>query len=281
MIKKNILKNLSAALLSLSFLAPPAIAGTPVKPTEEAPPIEESKPSVVSGWISFDLNSHFMSYGLDVWAAGNRFSKGTFNPSLELSLALPLEGLSAIVGTFWDINNNAESNIGGWIQEVDVWAGLSYSWKDLSATVLYQAWNYGSQTEHILDVTLKYANNLFLNPAFTLHTRMGAELEGPGGVGPSNSGVFFVPNLSYDLEIWKFTITPSAAMGFCTDDFHGGEGGYAYTALGISASVPIPYLPGDWELHGGVTYYNTNPDVIPTNPKNNFITANVGVKLSF
>ncbi|MCX7713150.1 MAG: hypothetical protein N2035_05730 [Chthoniobacterales bacterium] len=276
-LNKSILLAITAALVPCS-----AFAGTPVKASKEVtPPVEEKEKSVVSGWISFDLNSHFMSYGLDVWAAGNSWRKGTFNPSLELSLALPVEGLSAIVGTFWDINNNATSNIGKYIQEVDVWAGLSYTWKEFSTTVLYQAWNYASQTESVLDVILKYANNTFLNPALTIHTRMNASLEGPGGDGPGNAGVFFVPNLSYNWKIWELTITPSAAMGFCTTDFHGADGGYAYTALGVAASVPIPYLPGNWELHGSVTYYNTNKDVIPTNPDDNFLTANVGVKLSF
>jgi hypothetical protein len=70
-------------------------------------------------------------------------------------------------------------------------------------------------------------------------------------------------------------------MGFATDDFHGGDGGYGYTAIGVGGSVPIPYLPGSWELHGGVTYYNTSNAVIPTNPANNFVTGNIGVKLMF
>jgi hypothetical protein len=45
--------------------------------------------------------------------------------------------------------------------------------------------------------------------------------------------------------------------------------------------VPIPYLPGSWDLHGGVTYYNTSNAVIPTNPADNFVTGNIGVKLMF
>ncbi len=30
-----------------------------------------------------------------------------------------------------------------------------------------------------------------------------------------------------------------------------------------------------------ITYYNTNEDVIPNNPASNFVTGNIGIKLSF
>ena len=239
---------------------------------------EETEAKAFSGWVSFDLNSHFISYGADIWGGGTSWDRGVFNPSAELAWASPIKGLSVVVGTWWDVNNNTKSSIGGYIQEIDVWAGLSYSWHDLSLTVLYQAWNYGGDTEQILDVILKYNNNTFLNPALTIHNRLDpGAAEGGGG----NDGTFFVPNISYNIKLWVFTITPSFAIGFCTDDFHGGDGGYGYLTVGLNGSVPIPYLPGSWELHGGVAYYNTNKDVIPSNPDSNFVTGNVGIKLSF
>lgn len=254
-----------------------AFAGTEVAAKEKViTPVEETP--AFSGWLSFDLNSHFISYGADVWAGGTNWDRGTFNPSAELAWASPIPGLSVVVGSWWDVNNNVPSSIGGQLQEVDVWTGLSYAYEDLSVTVLYQAWMYGGDTEQILDVILKYANNTFLNPTLVIHNRLypGAA-EGGGG----QDGTFFVPSLSYNLKLGPVTITPSAAMGFCTDDFHGGGGGYAYTALALNGSVPIPYLPGSWELHGGITYYNTNDYTIPSNPAENFVTGNVGIKLSF
>jgi len=275
MIRKPTIGAILALAAGFTATVSSTYAGTPAK--EEVVIVEEEKPAF-SGWLSFDLNSHFISYGSDVWGAGTSWGRGVFNPSAELAWATPVPGLTAVVGSWWDVNNNAPSAIGGMLQEVDVWTGLSYSYKDVSLTVLYQAWMYGGSTEQILDVILGYNNNTFLNPKLIIHNRLypGAA-EGGGG----KNGTFFVPNISYNFEIWKFTITPSAAMGFATKDFHGGGGGYAYTALGLNGSVPIPYLPGNWELHGGITYYNTNNYVIPNNVANNFVTGNIGIKLSF
>ena len=277
MLKMKSLRAL-AALTVGTMTVGSAFAGTTTAPAQkEVAVVEEEKPAF-TGWLSFDLNSHFISYGSDVWGGGTSWGRGVFNPSGEITWASPIKGLSVVAGTWWDVNNNAPSTIGGYLQEVDVWAGLSYGYKDFSVTVLYQAWNYGGETEQILDVALKYANNNFLNPSIVFHNRVDpGAAEGGGG----HNGTFFVPNISYNFKIWKFTITPSAALGLCTEDYHGGGGGYAYTALGLNGSVPIPYLPGDWELHGGITYYNTNDVVIPNNVANNFVTGNIGIKLSF
>lgn len=280
MLRKSSISALLAVCVGSAAYNTSARAGTeapPSKEVKEVVEVEEKKP-IVTGWVSFDLNSHFISYGSDVWGGGTHWNKGTFNPSGELTIATPLKGLSVVAGTWWDVNDNARSTIGGYIQEIDVWAGLSYSYKEWSATILYQAWNYGGETEQILDVILKYNNNKFLNPGIVFHNRLDpGAAEGGGG----NNGTFFVPNISYNFKLGPVTITPSAAMGLCTADFHGGGGGYAYTAIALNGSVPIPYIPGNWELHGGITYYNTNDYVIPNNPANNFVTGNVGVKLSF
>jgi hypothetical protein len=280
MLKKNIISKAAILTFGLIAASSPVIAGTSTPTKEVVPAVEEETPAF-SGWLSFDLNSHFVSYGSDVWGGGTSWGRGVFNPSFELAWATPVKGLSAVVGTWWDVNNNLPSSIGGYLQEVDIWTGLSYSYKDLSLTALYQAWMYAEQTEQVLDVILKYNNNTFLNPALTIHNRLNASLEGEGGDGPGSQGTFFVPNLSYTFKVFELSITPTAAMGFCTDDFHGGSGGYAYTALGIGGSVPIPYLPGSWELHGGVTYYNTSASAIPNNVSDNFVTGNLGVKLTF
>lgn len=273
MIRKPTIGAILALAVGFTATATSTYAGSKAA-KEEVVIVEEEKPAF-SGWLSFDLNSHFISYGSDVWGGGTSWGKGTFNPSAELSWASPIPGLSAIVGSWWDVNNNAPSPIGGRLQEVDIWTGLSYAYKDLSATVLYQAWMYGASTEQILDVIFKYNNNLFLNPTFKVHNRLY-----PGASGGSN-GTFFVPSISYSFSVWKVNLSPYAEMGFCTDGFQKGGGGYAYTTIGIAASIPITFLPGSWDLHGGVAYFNTYDEVIPNNPASNFVTGNIGVKLSF
>jgi hypothetical protein len=275
---KKLTSRTALAITAAGVLAHTALAGTAVVDAKKEVIAVEPEQPAFSGWMSFDINSHFISYGADVWGAGTQWDKGVFNPSMELAWKTPIPNLSLLIGTWWDVNNNTVSSIGGMIQEIDVWFGANYTWNDLSATFLYQAWNYGGQTEQILDFTLKYNNNMFLNPAVTMHNRVDpGAAEGGGG----QNGIFVVPNISYNIPVWKFTFTPSLAVGFATKHFHGGGGGYGYLALGINGSVPIPYLPGNWELHGGITYYNTNDYVIPSNVADNFVTGNIGIKLSF
>lgn len=250
-------------------------AGETTVSKEVVPPPKED---VVSGWLSFDYNTHFISYGLDVWGGGQSWRHGTFNPSAELTIALPIPGLKVIGGTWWDVNAYAPSSIGYRIQEVDVWVGGSYTYGPLTAKLLYQAWCYGSEVEHILDLT--YSVDCLLHPQLVIHGRLDpGAAEGGGNV--EEAGVFFVPGISQPFPVGPVTITPSLNVGLCTEEYHDGDGGYAYLALGLNGSVPVPFLPGDWSLHAGVTYYNTNSDVIPANKDDNFVTGNIGMTLSF
>lgn len=249
-----------------------AYAGETVTKEVVAPPPEK----IVSGWISADFNTHFISYGADVWGGGQSWRKPTFNPSGELSIKLPLDGLSLLGGMWMDINHNGPSSFGEPLQEIDIWTGFAYTNGPISAKLLYQAWFYGGTTEQILDLTLSY--DCLLKPTLVIHGRMDpGAAEGGGG----SAGVFFVPGISHPFELGPVTVTPSLNVGFCTDDYHGGDGGYGYLALGLNASVPLPFLPGDWSFHAGVTYYNTNEDVIPANVDNNFVTGNAGITLAF
>src|SRR5690606_23477150 len=114
----------------------------------------------VSGTLSFDVNTHFISYGADVWGTGTSWRDPLFNPSFELTLAVT-DNLNFIIGTWWDVNDNAQSNIANKIQEVDVWAGLSYAFEKVTLKLLYQEWMYASQSERIVDFVI--AGNVFLN----------------------------------------------------------------------------------------------------------------------
>jgi len=77
----------------------------------------------VSGSLSLAGNTHFISYGADVWGAGSDLDDILFNPSIEITTEIA-PGVTGILGTWWDVNDNAESNIGeDYVQEVDVWFG--------------------------------------------------------------------------------------------------------------------------------------------------------------
>jgi hypothetical protein len=270
-----------SVIAALGFIATPnmASAGTPMvesKEIKEIVEIEEVPEKFVSGTLSLDVNTHFISYGFDVWGAGGEWKDALFNPSLELNLALG-GGFSWIIGTWWDVNDLAQSNIGGTIQEVDVWTGFGYSSGIFSATVLYQGWYYGGGTEHIVDGAIGF--DTILNPSLLVHGRVGNDL----GL---KDGVIVVLGVEEGFEAGPVTFSFPVSVAFGTDQFHtgpgssGGGGGYAYTSVGANLSVPLPFIPGDWEVHAGVTYYNTNPNYIP-NPTDNFLTGNAGISLLF
>lgn len=271
-----------SAVAALGLVAAPnmAFAGTMVesKEVKEVVEVEEVPEKFVSGTLAFDVNTHFISYGFDVWQIGSTWHGVEFNPSLELNLALG-GGFSWIIGTWWDVTDRQPNNstIGRTIQEVDVWTGLGYETGIVSSSVLFQSWNYGGGTEWVLDGSIGF--DTILNPSLLVHGRVDNDL------GLKN-GVIFVLGIEEGFEAGPVTFSFPVNVAFGTDKFHtgpgssGGGGGYAYTSVGANISVPLPFLPGDWEAHTGVTYYNTNPNYIP-NPDDNFVTGNIGVSLSF
>jgi len=271
--QKHRLNLIHSPLIALALTAGTAFAGT----TEPAPaPVEKD---VVSGVLNLDFNTHFISYGSDVWADGDKMSEPEFNPSLELAFALPA-GFTATLGTWWDVvpsSKGGDSAIGGRLQEVDVWAGLAYTVGDFTTKVTYQNWMYGSDTEDILDVTFSYA--CLLNPTLTVHNRLDQ------GAAFGDEGTVLVLGLSHSIEAGPVTISfPFNVAYFLTDDFHGGsEDGFGYGSIGVTASYDLAFLKpvGDWSIHGGLTYYVTDQDIIPNNEEGDFLTANLGLTLKF
>lgn len=253
-----------------------ALAGTP-EPAPMITPVEED--GVVSGTLSLDLNTHFVSYGFDVWASGGNFGgNSTFNPSLQLDWALT-DTTSLFIGTWWDVNDNVPSAIGGDLQEVDIWGGMSTSFGALSLSATYQAWMYGSDTEQILDIGIGY--DCLLSPSLTIHNRLD---EGASG---GQTGTILVLGISHDFELGPITVTPSANFAyFLQDDYHPGstEDGYGYTSLGLSASYPLSFIDskfGEWDIHGGLTYYITDDNVVANAKDDDFLTGSIGIGVAF
>jgi len=260
----------SAFALASALTSVTAHAGTKevVAPAVEAPAEEDP----VSGTLSLMVDTHFISYGADTWAAGTSWDDPLFHPSLELTLKLG-GGFSLIAGTWWDVNDNAETNIGDNIQEIDVWGGLSYATGPVTFTLLYQAWNYGSEVEEIVD--FKVAVDTFLSPYILIHGRVDS------GAAAGDTGVVGVLGGSYGFEAGPVSFSIPASVAFMTDDFQGGDAGFGYVTVGLSASVPVPFLPGDWSYSAAVNYYHTDDSVIPNNPDDDFVTGTTGLTLSF
>jgi hypothetical protein len=221
----------------------------------------------VSGSVSFDYNSHFMSYGFDVWGAGND-PELLFQPSGSLDFNYGNYGF--YTGVWFDINDQAKSSLGGDFQEVDVWVGAYYTIESITLDVAFQQWYYGGETEGILDFTISY--DAMLAPYAKLHYRM-------DGVGAQDEGTVLEIGGGYDInEI--FSIPLAIGLGL-TDGYQGGDSGFGYASTGLSFSVPVEFLTGAWDFHGGIKGFYVNDDFAPGNPDEAFLTFNVGMGLAF
>lgn len=261
------------------------MAGDPA--LAEAPPIvEEDGGLKISGSFNLDFNTHFISYGFDVWAGGTSWSNYTLNPSAALSF--DFDYFSLEVGTWWDVNSNTTSAIGGQLQEVDVWYGISIPIDKFSVGITYQDWIYAGQVEQILDISAGYDDSemwgdsgFALNPSVVFHQRLSGEgLEDHfavvAGIAPGFTLV--------ESETFGVDLSIPVNVGFFEGDFHGGEdSGFGYVSVGAQFSTPLTFVPaeyGSWALNYGLTFYYTDDSVIP-NEDEAFVTGNVGVSLSF
>lgn len=246
-------------------------AGTP---SGKAPaPVVEPETPFITGSLSLMVDTHFVSYGQDVWAAGQSWQDPLFHPSIELNFNLG-SGFSFILGSWWDVNDNAPSDIGGRIQEIDVWAGFSYTTGDWKFTLLYQDWMYASSTEQIVDFKVAYSN--FLNPYFLVHARPdgGSALEAAG----FDDGVVFQVGIAPGFSAGPVALSFPVAVSYDTDAFHGGQAGLGFASAGVTASIP---LTKQIAATVGATYYYTNDQVIPGNPDEGFIMGSAGLVITF
>ncbi|MCW0221562.1 MAG: hypothetical protein OJI67_24770 [Prosthecobacter sp.] len=268
---QGLMRNSTLAVLSAAALltAGSLQAGTPSGKEAPAPVIEPEAP-FVTGTLSLMANTHFVSYGQDVWAAGGSWQDPLFNPSLELSFNLG-SGFSFILGTWWDVNDNAVSSIGNRIQEVDVWAGFAYATGDWTFTLLYQDWMYGGSTEEIVDFKVAYSS--FLNPYLLLHGRTDR-----GAATTFGEGLVVQTGIAPGTDLGPVSLSFPVALSYDTDNFHGGQAGIGYASAGITASIP---LTKSITASIGATYFYTNDQVIPGNPDEGFIMGSAGVSVSF
>lgn len=261
---KVLLTVLSAALLTAGSIQ----AGTPSGKT--IAPTVEPEPPFITGTLSLMVDTHFVSYGQDVWGAGQSWQDPLFHPSLELNFNLG-SGFAFILGTWWDVNDNAVSSIGNRIQEVDVWAGFSYTVDKWKFSLLYQDWMYGGGTEQILDFKIAYSN--FLNPYFLVHGRLDR-----GAATAFGEGVVFQTGIAPGFNAGPVALSFPLAVSYDTDNFHGGQSGIGFGSAGITASIP---LTKQISASVGATFYYTNDQVIPGNPDEGFIVGSAGLTITF
>jgi hypothetical protein len=252
-----------------------------------------------SPWsVSFglDAQSHFISYGADVWGGGGKASpiltdSSTVNAYETVTLAIA-DNLSVFVNVWSDINNNGPESLGGDVQEIDLNTGVTYTMDKFSFTLAHGFWNYAGDTEKILDFTVAYADgdmisksgDWSLNPSVVVHYRY----DGNNG---QDTGLAVVPGIR---PAWTFskdskypvTVAVPVNVGIFSNNFQGGDSGYGFFSAGGVVSIPLTFINesgkyGTWSLSGGLTYWNTPDKAIPGNPEENFITSFVSLGLSF
>ena len=243
----------------------------------------------VFGDIGFNTNSHFVSYGLDVWGAGDSFYGNRMTNSIYGDLGVKLTpDLTWNLNVWTDLNSNAAPSLGGSLQELDINTGFSYAFgSGFTGSVTYGAWSYAASVEEILDVALAYDDTGLMfegfgfQPKVTSHNRIGAngaQQIGSAivvGIGPS----FALGDSGLSLSI------PAGLAFFTTDDFQGGtSGGLGYGYLGGSLGMPLSFIPeeyGAWSANFDLVGYFTKRSAIPTNPVSDFVTGSFNIKMAF
>ncbi len=259
-----------AALIALPVLS---WAGSVEKATAAEP---AAKPSI-TGNLSLNVDSHFVSFGSDVWGPNSQI---LFHPSIELTKAITSD-FKLILGTWWDVNDRATSSIGNRIQEVDVWFGGAYTTGILTTTALYQQWMYAGTNEQAAE--LKFAVDTFLKPSLLIHQRL--------GTGAYGADTVAVLGVAYDFKAGPVSFSVPASVSYESGGYHQGKdatgapvigkSGVGFGSLGLSASVPTDFVSKDSTFSVGVTGYATQKSVIPGNAKQNFLNLTAGISIPF
>lgn len=252
---------------------------------------EDSAGSKISGSFGIDYASHFISYGLDVWGAGDDFYGSNATNFAHFGVGIQFtDNLSGSFGVWGDINDNAPPSIGGHIQEIDVFGGLSYTAGVATLGATYQQWNYAGDVERILDLSVGlddsglWGGDFALNPSVLAHLRVGAN-EAAGQEEANAYVVSIAPGFQLlDSPTWPVSLTIPASVAFFEEDFQGGDSGYGYGSLGATTSLGLGGIPadyGEWSLAFNLTYYDTPEDAIPGNPEDAFLTGMVSIGVSY
>ncbi len=243
----------------------------------------------ISGSAGYSYNSHFISYGADVWGAGDEwlFDDETTN-FFWFDIALDFDPVTVNFGAWSEVNDNTTSGIGGNIQEVDIYGGISYTAGIATVGATYQQWFYAGDNEEVVDFSLAIDDSELI-PAFPLSPKVVWHIRANGN---DNAGqedgsavvVSIAPSIDLGMAGMGLTF-PAGIAFFLEDDFQGGwDGGYAYSYIGGSLGVPLSFVPeeyGSWSVNFDVTGYFTDEKAIPNNPEENFITSSVGLVLAY
>ncbi len=241
----------------------------------------------VTGDIGYSINSHFVSYGADVWGAGGDFFGSRSTSFIYGDVFVPVtEQLTWNVSAWTDVNRNVPSAIGGSLQELDLGTGLTYNFGMVTAGIAYGAWVYAGDVEEIVDFTLGFNDTGWIIPDFAFNPKVTWHYRASGN-GAQNIGSAVVLSVgpSFDLGSGFSLGIPAGVAFFTTDNFQGGtEGGIGYGYVGGSLGIPLTFIPesmGAWSASFDLIAYFTDKAAIPGNPQETFVTGSFGIKMAF
>ena len=241
----------------------------------------------ISGDLGISYNSHFVSYGLDVWGGGGDFYGDRATTFIYGDFFLKItDSLTFSFGAWADVNNNTTSAIGGHLQEVDVYPGLTYTIGKFALGATYQAWSYAGDVEESVDLSVGFSDmgliweNFGFNPKVVWHNRVSGN-----GAQTVGSAVVLSIGPTFPLVDTLSLTIPAGVAFFTTDDFQGGfESGYGFSYVGGSLAYGLGFIPpayGAWTVNFDLIAYFTNEDAIPSNPEASFITGSFGLKVAY
>lgn len=269
-----------------------------VSPPTPVPPLpDERVGSMLSYSAGVDFTSHFISFGADVWGGSHEispFSARSTAFAYGTITAKFTDEFSGYVNLWSDNNDNVDSEIGGPVQEIDFNVGLNYTLDKFTFGVAHTYWMFGGGAEKAFEASVVYSDadlwegtldGFALNPSFLIHYRY----DSTGDLDLENAGVLqagIKPTYTFDqVDDYPISIALPMNVGYFTDPYQGGSGaGVGYINGGISASVPLAFIPkgyGNWTVSLSEIYYHTVNDQIPGNPTDNFFVTTLSVGVAF
>jgi len=241
----------------------------------------------ISGDFGYTYNSHFVSFGADVWGAGGSFYGSRATSSFYGDVAVkPNDALTLSLGVWSDVNDNVKSNIGGHLQEVDFNPGISYAFGKFTAGLTFGAWSYAGDVEEVIDTTLSYDDTGLLAPNFALNPKVDWHYRTSGNGGQKiGSAIVFSVDPSFPITMNFSIAIPAGIALFTTDDFQGGHSsGYSFSYIGGSFDYALGFIPntyGTWSTNFDLIAYFTDSTAIPGNPSSSFLTGQLGIKVAY
>jgi len=241
----------------------------------------------ISADIGISENTHFISYGLDVWGGKDDFFGDKSTTWIYGDFALKLNDWLAFNLSVWsDNNDNVSSGIGGHIQEIDINPGFAVTYGMLTSSVTYNAWSYAGDVEESIDFGFAYNDTGLIMEGFALNPKVVWHYRASGnGTQTIGSAVVLSVGPSFPLVSTLSLSIPAGIAFFTTDDFQGGiSGGYGFSYIGASLNYGLEMIPeqyGKWNLNFGLMEYFTEHDAIPGNPTENFLTGSIGISVAY